>query len=89
MSEKNKMDNSQNGYSSVEKTGKIKKITFGSFDWCDTLLSSTFPQMDLGTCGDWCCNGGGEGDICSCLCCCSGSKIKISWLNQKGKWGFL
>ena len=24
-SEKNKMDNSQNGYSSVEKTGKIKK----------------------------------------------------------------
>ena len=23
--EKNKMDNSQNGYSSVEKTGKIKK----------------------------------------------------------------
>ena len=26
-SEKNKMDNSQNGYSSVEKTGKIKKNT--------------------------------------------------------------
>ena len=25
MSEKNKMDNSQNGYSSVEKTEKIKK----------------------------------------------------------------
>ena len=25
-SEKNKMDNSQNGYSSVEKTGKIKKM---------------------------------------------------------------
>ena len=24
----NKMDNSQNGYSSVEKTGKIKKIVF-------------------------------------------------------------
>ena len=28
MSEKNKMDNSQNGYSSVEKTGKIKKNSF-------------------------------------------------------------
>ena len=27
-SEKNKMDNSQNGYSSVEKTGKIKKNSF-------------------------------------------------------------
>ena len=28
MSEKNKMDYSQNGYSSVEKTGKIKKNDF-------------------------------------------------------------
>ena len=27
-SEKNKMDNSQNGYSSIEKTGKIKKIMY-------------------------------------------------------------
>ena len=30
-SEKNKMDNSQNGYSSVENTGKIKKNTISSF----------------------------------------------------------
>ena len=33
MSEKNKMDNSQNGYSSVEKTGKIKKTSLNYTTW--------------------------------------------------------
>ena len=38
-SEKNKMDNSQNGYSSVEKTGKIKKIVLPmQKDWLQTFM---------------------------------------------------
>ena len=47
---KNKMDNSQNGYSSVEKTVKIKKISFStiSFLYHGDLMRDLPLQLRLG-----------------------------------------